>query len=76
MGGRIRSHIASLSSLHGQPISVQSEKDRVTLTGTVASWQEHQPPAREAYERGAHDVNNHLQVCPLTQPQAALAPTS
>lgn len=55
---------------------MQSEKDRVTLTGTVASWQEHQPPAREAYERGAHDVNNHLQVRPLAQPQAALAPTS
>lgn len=76
MARRIRPHIASLSSLHGPPISVQSKKDRVTLTDTVASWQKHQPPAREAYERGAHDVNNHLQVCPLAQPQAALAPTS
>ncbi|MCI1188628.1 BON domain-containing protein [Hymenobacter sp. DH14] len=70
---RIRTHFTSLSSFDGPAIDVQAEKGRVTLTGTVTTWLDRQLAAREAYDLGALEVNNHLLVQPLAPRPAALA---
>ncbi|TGE23890.1 BON domain-containing protein [Hymenobacter aquaticus] len=58
----IRTRFFWSASLHDQDVEVRVENGRATLTGTVDTWLERRLAAREAYEVGARDVNNHLRV--------------
>ncbi|MFC7670997.1 BON domain-containing protein [Hymenobacter humi] len=62
MEQRIRTHFYWSAMLHDQDISITVVDGRVTLTGTVETWVERKRAATEAYDCGARDVNNHLQV--------------
>jgi osmotically-inducible protein OsmY len=57
---RIRTRYFWSALLHNQPIEVQVENGRATLTGVVDTWLERRQAAREARELGAREVNNHL----------------
>ncbi len=59
---RIRSRFYWSVGLHDQPVQVEVENGRATLTGTVTSWHDRKQAALDAYEVGARDVNNHLRV--------------
>ncbi|SFP94450.1 BON domain-containing protein [Hymenobacter arizonensis] len=76
LAGRIRQRHFWSASLHDQDIEVQVSHGRATLTGTVDTWPERQQAAADAYEVGARDVNNHLQVrtpaAPESQPAESL----
>jgi osmotically-inducible protein OsmY len=59
---RIRTHLFWAASLPEQHVQVRVDHGRATLVGTVDTWLDRQLAAREAYEAGARDVNNHLSV--------------
>lgn len=58
---RVREHYY-WSTLYNQGVEVAVKKLRVTLSGTVDTEDDRRWAAREAYEAGARDVNNHLTV--------------
>ena len=70
LASRIRTRYFWSAALHDQDVEVQVEDGRATLSGTVDTWLDRQQAARDAYEAGARDVNNHLRV--TTAPWLAL----
>ena len=59
---RIRMLYFWSASLHNQDVRVVVENGRATLTGTVDTWREREQAAFDAYEAGAHTVNNALRL--------------
>lgn len=59
---RIRQRYFWSASLHNQDVEVSVQKGRVTLTGTVDTWPDHQQASVDAYAAGARDVDNELHV--------------
>lgn len=62
LAGRIRTRYFWSAALHDQDVEVQVEDGRATHTSTVATWLDRKHHARDGYEAGTHDVNNHLRV--------------
>ena len=62
LASRIRTRYFWPAALHDQEEEVQVEDGPATLTGTVDTWLDRKQAARDAFEAGAHDVNNHLRV--------------
>lgn len=58
----IRTRYQWSAALHDQDVEVRVTDGRATLTGMVDTGLDRRLAAREAYEAGARDVNNHLLV--------------
>lgn len=61
---RIRQRYYWSASLYHQAVRVQVANGVATLSGTVDTWVDRAQAGFEAYEAGAHFVNNELQVRP------------